>query len=133
MRPASLANSAKSDHVTEISEVFNGIQYEMSELSFIISLPIFFFIIPERYPDAETLVPSNVWSEDQINRLKRRQQRLAAYRSIIFWTFPEIRKKERRPLPSCIYMMVRACYFDTDSDEEFANHDFSIYIPETIN
>lgn len=49
---------------------------------------------------------------------------------MIFWAFPDIKRKERRPLPSCLYMMIRAIYPPTDDDEEFADFIFSKYIPE---
>jgi len=64
-----------------------------------------------------------------IEELKNKQRRLAAYRSLIFWAYPTIRRKERKSLPSCVYMMVRASYMPSD-DEEFAEHNFSVYVPE---
>ena len=57
----------------------------------------------QRYPDAETLKPSCVWTENKIKRLKRRQQRLSGYRSLTFWAHPDITRLVRRPLASCTY------------------------------
>ena len=62
--------------------------------------------------------------------LRRKQQRLAAYRSITFWSFPDIGKHNRRPLPACLYMMIRALYPPTDDEDEFADWDYSVFIPE---
>lgn len=92
-----------------------------------------FTILAQRYPDADTLVPSARWSEAAIAVLRNKQMRLAAYRMLIFHTYPDIQRKERRALPSCIYLMIRALYMPTGDDEEFADHDFSIYIPESEN
>lgn len=58
--------------------------------------------------------------------------RIAAYRSLVFWAFPYIRKKQRKPLPSCIYMLVRAMYPPTEDDELFAEYDFTQYVPEAV-
>ena len=64
----------------------------------------------QRYPDAETLKTSCVWTENKIKRLKRRQQRLSGYRSLTFWAHPDITRLVRRSLASCTYMMVRALF-----------------------
>lgn len=85
-----------------------------------------------RYPDAYTLQPNERLSESDIEDLKKKQNRLAAYRALIFWTYPEIRKKERRPLPSCVYKMVRMKFSPSESDDELTNYDdvFTKYVPE---
>lgn len=75
-------------------------------------------------------MPSARWTEEAIAELKNKQMRLAAYRMLIFHTYPDIRRKERRVLPSCVYLMVRAVFMPTASDEEFADYDFTKYVPE---
>lgn len=78
-------------------------------------------------------MPNERWTEEEIAALKRKQQRLAAYRSMIFWTYPDIKKKERRPLPSCLYMLIRAMFPPTDDEELFADFIFTKFIPEAQN
>lgn len=89
--------------------------------------------LAQRLPDADTLQPSNRWPEERIKWLKHKQQRLAAYRSVTFWAHPDISRGVRRPLPSCVYMYIRALFPPTDNEEEFADFNFSIYIPEATN
>lgn len=51
-----------------------------------------------------------------------RQRRLCAYRSLVFWTYPTgLRRGERRPLPACVYNMVRAAYPGTEDEDEYAD------------
>ena len=89
------------------------------------------FVAAQRYPDAITLVPNQRWPEDQINKLLKEQQRLAANQSMIYWSISEIRKGQRRSLPSCVYMNIRAAFTpDAMTDEEFTDYDYSIYVPE---
>ena len=70
-----------------------------------------------RYADAETLQPQANLTQQQINLRINAQRCLAAYRSVIFWTYANIRKKQRKPPPSCVYGMIRAL-FPSDPDEE---------------
>ena len=58
------------------------------------------------------------------------QRRLSAYRALIFWTYPDIKRAERKPLPSCVYGLVRAMFPPTDDEEVFADTDFTSYVPE---
>ena len=64
-------------------------------------------------PDAE-------WTADRIEILIREQQRLAWYRT----ASP---KKERRPLSSCTYMLVRATCPLTDNDLQFAEYEICVF------
>jgi len=69
-------------------------------------------------PDAENLVPDgDLLTEDMVTRRKNEQYRLCAYRSLIFWAYPYLTRNERRPLPACIYDMVRTM-FPSSADEE---------------
>ena len=89
--------------------------------------PLLFFIVEQTKPDAWTIQPGAEWTEDKIKILKREQQRLAGYRAIVLHTWPYIPKKVRRPLSSCSYMLVRATYPPTDDEEQFAEHEFSVF------
>lgn len=73
------------------------------------------------YPDAEALVVGEGLTEEMINQRKNEQKRLCAYRSLVFWAFPHIRRGERRPLPSCIYAMVRAMFPSIQNEEVYAD------------
>ena len=58
------------------------------------------------------------------------QRRLSAYRALIFWTYPDIKRAERKPLPSCVYSLARAMFLPTDDEEVFADTDFTSFVPE---
>ena len=55
----------------------------------------------------------------------RSRERLCAYRNLVFWCWPHIKKKERKPLPSCLVGLVRAMFPPTPDEEEFADWQFS--------
>ena len=56
------------------------------------------------------------------------QNRLSAYRSLVFWTWPDI-GKHRRPLPCCVYAMVCAVFCPANvTDEEFADMDHAAFV-----
>lgn len=82
-------------------------------------------------PDAYTLTTYAAWSEERIEKTKNAQMSFAVYRSMIFWAFQNIRRNQTRPLPSCVYVMIRTQYPPTqDNEEAFADTKFSHYIPE---
>ena len=58
------------------------------------------------------------------------QRRPSAYRAVIFWTYPDIKRAERKPLPSCLYGLVRAMCSPTADEEVFADMDFTSFVPE---
>ncbi|XP_067941085.1 uncharacterized protein [Watersipora subatra] len=75
-----------------------------------------------KYPDAESLVPSERLKDCDIYNMVCRQRRLCAYRSLVFWTYPTgLRRGERRPLPACMYNMVQAAYPGTEDEDEYAD------------
>ena len=82
------------------------------------------------YPDAETLRVEDGYTEEELHKLRMAQKRMSAYRSIIFWSYPHIRRGERQPLPSCIYLYVRAMFQAEDDDEAWADHQHSVYASE---
>lgn len=88
------------------------------------------FFAAQQYPNADELKCNARWTREAIEALKMKQRRFSAYRAMVFWAFPNIRRKERRPLPSCLYMQIRAQYPPTLDDEEFADHIFTKFIPE---
>lgn len=49
------------------------------------------------------------------------KNRLCSYRQMVFWCWPGIRRKERRPLPSCLVAYIRAKFPPTDNEEQFAD------------
>lgn len=49
------------------------------------------------------------------------RNRLCAYRQMVFWCWPGIRRRERRPLPSCLVSMIRAKFPPTEDEEVFAD------------
>ena len=61
------------------------------------------------YEDAETLIVGNRKSAQEIEKRKNDQKRHSAHRSLVFWAYPELRRGDRRPLPACTYLFVRAC------------------------
>jgi len=79
--------------------------------------------------DTDTLVPNEHITEKEIRKLQNEQYRLSAYRSLVFWTYPKIRSGERRPLPACVYAMVRAMFPPTD-DEEYADYNHTLFTYE---
>lgn len=85
------------------------------------------FAVP-RYADAETLQPSIHLSEDDIKHRINAQRRMCAYRSVIFWTYPDIRRRQRKPIPSCVYLMIRSMYPNVDNEEIWADLEHTIYV-----
>ena len=93
-------------------------------------LPCFFFLNCNTIKYIGVDIPS-LWlwlvedlfpdEEPNVNAKKR----LCAYRNLVFWCWPNIRRKERRPLPSCLVSLVRATFPPTDNEEEFANWQFA--------
>ncbi|XP_067931047.1 uncharacterized protein [Watersipora subatra] len=49
------------------------------------------------------------------------RKRLCAYRNLVFWLMPQIRRGERRPLPACLVSKIRALFPPTDDEKEFAD------------
>lgn len=88
------------------------------------------FIVVPRYPDAEQLVPTVNMPQSEINKRINAQRRMCSYRSLIFWTFPDIRRRERRPLPACVYGMVRAAFPAEEDEELWADLQHTLYAPE---
>ena len=52
------------------------------------------------------------------------RKRLCSYRSMVFWCWPDIRRGERRPLPSCLVHMIRATFPPTEDEEQYAEWQF---------
>jgi hypothetical protein len=77
------------------------------------------------YPDAESLA-GDQYTAEEINKLINDQRRLCAYRSLVFWAYPNLRRQERRPLPSCLYLLVRATFPGMD-EEIWSDYNHSIY------
>lgn len=85
------------------------------------------FAVP-RYADAEGLISSQDLSDEDIKHKINAQRRMCAYRSVIFWTYPEIRRRQRKPIPSCVYLMIRSMYPNADDEELWADLEHTIYV-----
>jgi hypothetical protein len=53
--------------------------------------------------------------------VRNARKRLCAYRQMVFWCWPGIKRKERRPLPACLVALIRQKFPPTDDEEEFAD------------
>ena len=66
---------------------------------------------------AEDMFPENATQDDY-----RRKDRFSAYRSIVFWLFSGLKKRDRRALPACVYQYVRKKFpfinNNNDDDDE---------------
>lgn len=85
------------------------------------------------YPDAETLQPGEQYTQDEIHKLIMAQKRLCAYRSLVFWAYPELRRGERRPLPSCVYLYIRARFQAEEDDEAWGDLQHSVFAFRAAN
>ena len=84
-----------------------------------------FGVSEPKVPVAESLVPNEQLTEEDVQKAQMAQRMLSAYRALIFWTYPA----ERKPLPSCVYGLVRAMCSPM-ADEVFADMDFTSFVPE---
>ena len=53
---------------------------------------------------------------------------LCSYRELVFWIFTDLQRKERRPLPSCLVLKVRATFPPTEDEELFADWVFKGFV-----
>ena len=53
------------------------------------------------------------------------KKRFCFYRAIVMWLYPGLRRKERKPLPACLYSYIQALFPPTDDEEQFAEWQFS--------
>jgi hypothetical protein len=67
-------------------------------------------------------------TEEKVRKTEMAQKRPSAYRSLVFWTWPDI-GKHRRALPCCVYAMISATFMPT-SDEEFADMDHTEFVAD---
>ena len=88
------------------------------------------YFLEPKHPDAESLVVGEGCTHEEKEKAVCAQRRLSAYRSLVFWTWNDI-GKHRRPLPSCVYAMVRAVFCPAYvTDEEFADMDHTLFIED---
>ena len=83
------------------------------------------------YEDAETLIVGERYSAQEIEKRKNDQKRLSAYRSLVFWAYPELRRGDRRPLPACTYLFVRAMFNSLDEDV-WADYNHTVYAERVV-
>ena len=58
----------------------------------------------------------------------RRKKRFCAYRNIVFYLYAGLKRRERHPLPACVYSYIQARFPPTDNEEDFADWRFSEFI-----
>jgi len=47
---------------------------------------------------------------------------------MIYWMYPELKRKQRKPLPACLYSLIQAKFPPVVNEELFADYRFSEYI-----
>ena len=87
-------------------------------------------VLAPQYPDAEEMLAGPNITQQEIDKRINAQRRLAAYRSVIFWTYPDIKRRQRKPLPSCVYGMIRATYPSHEDEEIWADLQHTVYLDE---
>ena len=88
-----------------------------------------FGVSEPKVPDPESLVPNEQLTEEDVQKAQMAQRRLSAYRALIFWTYPDIKRADHRPLPSCVHGLVRDMFPPT-ADEVIADIDLTSFIPK---
>lgn len=56
------------------------------------------------------------------------KNRFCSYRALVMWLYPQVKKKERLPLPACLYSYIQAAFPPTDDEETFADWQFSKFV-----
>ena len=65
---------------------------------------------------------------DEERHSENTKKRFCAYRFLVFWLYPNIKRRQRRPLPACLYACIQAMFPPTDDEEEFADWQFSEFV-----
>ena len=58
----------------------------------------------------------------------KKKRRFMGYRLLAFWLHPDMKRKQRKPLPACLYNFVHCKYPPTDNEEDFADWRFSEFV-----
>jgi len=56
------------------------------------------------------------------------KRRFCSYRALVFWLFPNLRRRQRKPLPACLYDWVQASFPPTEDEEQFGDWEFSKFV-----
>ena len=80
--------------------------------------------------DSLVLVTDDMFPVNPTSEQQSAKDRLCCYRNMVFWIYPGIRRGQRLPLPACIYALIQATFPPTDSDEQFADWQFSKFVYE---
>ena len=126
LRPGLLRTVYNNYRAYHGETIMKNLRHHYPILLFTIFVTFYFAVTC--YPDAYGLQPNADLSQAEINTRINAQRRLSAYRSLVFWTYPDIRTKDRRPLPSCTYAMVRAVYPSTEDEEIWADLQHTVFI-----
>lgn len=54
-----------------------------------------------------------------------KKKRFCAYRNLVFWFYPGIKKRVRKPMSACLYAYIQARFPPTENEEDFADNEFS--------
>lgn len=77
---------------------------------------LLFLLVEDIFPNPQT--------EEEVNK----KNRFLAYRSVVGWIYPNLRKGERKPLPACVYAEIQARFPPTADEEDYADWRFSDFL-----
>ena len=66
----------------------------------------------------------NPQTEEEVNK----KNRFLAYRSVVGWFYPNLRKCERKPLHACVAAEIQARFPPTADEEDYANWQFLYFL-----
>ena len=69
-----------------------------------------------------------LWFCTVVSLFQETSYQVRLIREIVFWIYTDIQRKERRPLPGCVVLKVRATFPPTDNEEEFADWQFTGFV-----
>ena len=53
------------------------------------------------------------------------KNRFCGYRNVVFWLYPGLRRRERKPLPACVYKYIQNKFPPTENDIDAMGWRFS--------
>lgn len=71
------------------------------------------------------LLAEEIFTQNPTEADQQKKKRFCAYRNLIFWFYPGIKRRERKPLSACLYAYIQARFPPTQNEEDFADHEFS--------
>ena len=70
----------------------------------------------------------NLFQQNPLEAGIQLKERFCAYRNIVFYLYPGLKRREPHPLPACVYSYIQAQFPPTDNEEDFADWRFSNFI-----